>query len=328
MSGMKNLLCWGGFALLVFTGCAGGEKSGEKAASGGDKEISLALVSNSASDFWTIARRGMEKADKETDGVTATMYVPSTGSTEEQQRLLDDLTAKGVQGIAVSPIDPENQTTALNRVADKALLLTTDSDAPNSKRAAYVGTDNVAAGKQAGQVIREALPNGGKVMVFVGRKDAQNAADRINGIKAALEGSNITVVDVRTDDTDRVRAKANVTDTMVQNPDVNCLVGIWSYNGPAILNAVREANKLGQIQIVCFDEEEETLKGVEDGHIFGTIVQQPFEFGYKSVELMAKYLKGDKDALPKDKKLIVDTVVIKKDNVKPFWDKLKELKAQ
>lgn len=331
MSGMKNLLCWSAFAMVLLAGCAAENKSegsADGAQGGGSDEISVALVSNSASDFWTIARRGMEKAATDIDGVKATMYVPSTGSTEEQQRLLDDLTAKGVDGISVSPVDPENQTTALNRVAEKTLLLTTDSDAPNSNRSAYVGTDNVAAGRQAGEVIREALPDGGKVMVFVGRKDAQNAADRINGIRAVLEGSNISIVDVRTDDTDRVRAKANVTDTIVQHADVNCLVGIWSYNGPAILNAVREANKLGQIQIVCFDEEEETLQGVQDGNIFATIVQQPYEFGYKSVELMAQYLKGNKEALPADKKLIVPTVVVKKDQAKEFSDKLKELKAQ
>ena len=100
------------------------------------------------------------------------------------------------------------------------LVVTQDSDAPKSDRAFYVGTDNVAAGRQAGELIKEALPQGGKIMVFVGKIDARNAQERLQGIKEALQGTNITIVDVRTDDTDRVRAKSNVSDTLVRYPDV------------------------------------------------------------------------------------------------------------
>src|SRR5207244_5379388 len=57
-------------------------------------------------------------------------------------------------------------------------LFRSDSDAPDSNRMAYIGTDNIAAGKQAGALIREALPNGGKIMLFVGKIDAQNAKER------------------------------------------------------------------------------------------------------------------------------------------------------
>ena len=176
----------------------------------------------------------------------------------------------------------------LNRVADQALVVTQDSDAPDSNRACYIGTDNVAAGRQAGQLLKEALPQGGKIMVFVGVLDAANAQQRFQGLKEAIDGSNITIIDVRTDNTDRVRAKSNASDSIVNNPDIAGMVGLWSYNGPAILSAVREANKVDKIKIVAFDEEDETLNGVKDGAIYATVVQQPFEFGYRSMELMAK----------------------------------------
>ena len=119
--------------------------------------------------------------------------------------------------------------------------MTQDSDAPDSNRACYVGTDNVAAGRQAGELIKEALPNGGKIMLFVGKRDAQNAKERFAGIQEALKGTKVEIIDIRTDDIDRVRAKANVMDTIVKYPDVAGLVGLWSYNGPAILNAVADA---------------------------------------------------------------------------------------
>src|SRR6185436_14922069 len=138
----------------------------------------------------------------------------------------------------------------------------------------------------------------------------------------------VVVLDVRTDDTDRLRAKANVADTLVSQPDIACLVGLWSYNGPAILNAVRDAKKNGQVKIVCFDEEDETLAGVKAGDIFGTVVQQPFEFGYQSMKLLAKLKAGEKTAVPESKKIIVPTLIIQKDGVEEFQKKLKELRGR
>ncbi|RYG67872.1 ABC transporter substrate-binding protein, partial [bacterium] len=236
------------------------------------------------------------------------------------------LLAKGVQGIAISPVDPANGTQMLNDAAGKALVFTQDSDAPQSNRACYIGTDNVAAGKQAGEEIKKALPNGGTVMVFVGDKSAQNAKDRFQGVQEALQGSNVKILDIRTDETDRVKAKSNVSDALVKNPDLGCAVGLWSYNGPAIYNAVKENGKVGKVKIVCFDEESETLAGVTDGTISATIVQQPYEFGYQSVKTMAEYLRGNKGVIPESKKVIVPTQVITKANVAEFSTKLAELR--
>ena len=311
--------------LLVVSCQRGGAPSG-----GGDasKNLRLAFVTNNASDFWTIARKGTEKADTELDDVTVEFKIPSDGTAAEQKRLLDDLLSKGVEGIAVSPVDPDNQTQLINDTAKRVLVVTQDSDAPKSDRAFYVGTDNVAAGRQAGGLIKEALPQGGKIMVFVGKLDARNAQERLQGIREALQGSNVTIVDVRTDDTDRVRAKSNVSDTLVRYPDVVALVGLWSYNGPAILNAVKDANKTGQVKIIAFDEEDETLAGVKQGAIYATVVQQPYEFGYQAIKLMHQFLKGDKSAVPANKLVLVPTLVIKQDSVDAFTQKINQLRGR
>jgi ribose transport system substrate-binding protein len=290
----------------------------------GNKKLQLAFVPNNSANFWTIARRGCEEAEKELGNVELKFRMPSTGSAAEQQQILDDMMASGVDGIAVSPVDPENQTAALDRIAAQTLLITHDSDAPKSKRVCYIGTDNVAAGVEAGKLIKEAIPNGGKIMVFVGKMDAQNARERFEGIKKELEGSKVEIIDVRTDDTNPVRAQQNVEDTLVKYPDIACLVGLWSYNGPAILNAVKHGGKAGQVKIVCFDEEAETLLGVADGTIHGTVVQQPFEFGKQAITRMAKYLGGDKEALAGGKR-IIPTLSIKKENVAEFQARLKQL---
>ena len=285
---------------------------------------SLALVTNAAADFWTIAKRGVEKAQGEHPDYKMEVVITGQATAAEQRRELDDLIARGIAGVTISVIDPANSTEELNKVAAKAVLFTTDSDAPKSDRVVYIGTDNVAAGRQAGEEIKKALPNGGKVMMFVGTMDADNARERVDGIKDVLKGTNIQIVDIRTDGVDFAKAKANVQDALAKG-GLDCLVGLYSYNTPQIYSAVKEAGKAGQIKIVGFDEDPQTLRGVADGTIQATIVQQPFEFGYQSMTDMIKYLNDDKSFIPANHLIIIPTRIIDKSNVADFQGFMRKL---
>jgi len=309
---------------FVFTSCQPKSSSGVGAGVGAGPKHKLAFVTNNASPFWVIARKGTEKAAQDIPSIQVEFRIPADGTAAEQQRLVDDLLAQKIEGIAISPVDPTNQTDMLNRAAAQTLVVTQDSDAPSTNRICYIGTDNVEAGRQAGQLVKEALPNGGKIMVFVGVLDAANAKQRYQGLQEALAGSNVKILDVRTDNTDRVRAKSNASDTLVNVPDIAGMVGLWSYNGPLILSAVREANKIDKVKIIAFDEEDETLAGVKKGEIYATVVQQPYEFGYRSMELMSKILNGDRSGIPASKQIFVPTIAVKKDNVEQFTRELKQ----
>jgi ribose transport system substrate-binding protein len=295
---------------------------------GGDASIRLAFVTNNSADFWTIARRGVEKADEELPGVEAQFRITSDGTAAEQQRIVDDLLTTGVDGIAISPVDPQNQTALIDAAAKQAVVFTQDSDAPQSARTVYIGTDNVAAGRQAGELVREAIPEGGPVMLFVGRLDAQNARERVRGIREALAGSNIQILDVRTDDVDDVRAKANAADALVRYPGIKGMVGLWSYNGPAILNAVREAGQAGRVRIVAFDEAEETLAGIREGTIHASVVQQPYEFGYQAITRLAQAVRGDRSFIPESRQIIVPTQVVNRANVDAFTERINQLRGR
>jgi len=294
----------------------------------GQKKYHVAFVTNNSADFWTIARRGTEQAAAELPDVNVEFRIPSDGTAAEQRRIIDDLLAKGLEGVAISPVDPANQTAMLDDIAKQAVLITQDSDAPQSNRLCYIGTDNRAAGHQAGDVIKQVLPDGGKIMIFVGKSDAQNARERLQGIKDAIEGTKIEIVDVRTDDADPVRAKSNAADTLVKYPDISCLVGLWSYNGPAILNATKDAGRVGKVKIVCFDEDDQTLSGIKDGAIVATVVQQPYEFGYRAIRLIEKVLQGDKSDVPANKQVFVPTKVIDKAGVDEFAERINKLRGR
>jgi ribose transport system substrate-binding protein len=283
----------------------------------------LAFVVNGASDFWKAAEAGVKKAQSELPNYTLTFKYPEQSSAAIQTRMMDDLVAAGVAGIMVSAVDPRTMGEALNRVGGQVALFTTDSDAPNSKRIAYIGSSNVDAGRQAGQLMVKAMPNGGKCMGFVGLPGADNARERIEGVKEVIKGTKIELVDVRADDIDQTRAKRNVEDTLTARPEINCMVGFYSYNTPRIYEALKEAGKIGKVTIIGFDEDAITLGGIKEGTIAGTVVQQPYEWGYQGMKDMAKYLEGDRSFIPANKLIIVPTRIIDRDNVDAFWTELK-----
>jgi ribose transport system substrate-binding protein len=288
----------------------------------------LAFVVNGASDFWKNAEAGVKKAQEELPNYVLELKYPEQSAAAIQQRLMDDLVAAGVAGIMVSAVDPKHQTEGLDKIASQALLFTTDSDAPQSKRIAYIGSSNTDAGKQAGSLMLKALPNGGKCIGFVGLLEADNARERIEGIKDALAGSKVELVDVRGDDIDQTRAKRNVEDALAKSPDIDCMVGIYSYNTPRIYEVLKEAGKLGSIKVIGFDEDPITLGGVKEGTIVGTVVQQPYEWGYQGMKLMAKYLEGDKSGIPANGLIIIPTKIIDQSNVDAFWTELKQRTGQ
>jgi ribose transport system substrate-binding protein len=293
-------------------------------ASAQDKK-SLAFIVNVSADFWTICKRGIEKANREHPEFAMEMIVPGQASAAEQRRIVDELLARRVAGIAISPINPANSTEMLNRVAAQSLLFTSDSDAPASNRMVYIGTDNVAAGREAGKQMKRALPQGGKAMLFVGTMDADNARERVQGIREELKGSEIAIVDIRTDESDIARAKRNVEDVLARYADINLLVGLWAYNTPQIYQAVKGAGREGKVKIVGFDEDGLTLRGIAEGTIESTVVQQPYEFGYQSMIGMVKVLAGDKSFIPASKQIIIPTRIIDKSNVADFQRQMRDL---
>jgi ribose transport system substrate-binding protein len=314
------LLC----AALLFQGC--GNSGDTTAQTGGPKKLRLGFVAHNANDYWSIVRMGCDTAVRQLGDVDLDFRTPSGRTSSSQQEVISNLLADGVDAIAISPIDAESQTEYLNSIPAKVVLVCADSDAEKSRRVCYIGTDNFDAGKQAADLLRSALPDGGKIVLFVGYLNAQNAKDRIDGIIAGLTGSNIEIIDTLADDTKSAMAQKNAQDALAKYPDVAGMVGLYSYDGPAILTAVRAAGKAGKVKIVCFDEDSDTLAGIAAGDIYGTIVQKPFSIGRQTIMWMDKYLHGDKSQ-PLGK-YNIPTQTVTKDNVAFVQNSLKTIFQQ
>ena len=153
----------------------------------------------------------------------------------------------------------------------------------------------------------------------------ETTIERVQGIRESLKGGNIEIIDVRTDESDFARARRNAEDALSRESNLGMMVGLWAYNTPQIYQAVREAGRQGKVKIVGFDEDALTLRGVADGTIHSTVVQQPYEFGYRSMKGLIRVVNGDRGWIPANKQDIVETKVIDKTNVGEFQSYMRQL---
>jgi ribose transport system substrate-binding protein len=329
MRSSLRLLCGVLSALALVPGC-NNQNAGK---------IKVAFVTNNPKEFWLFAEAGAAKGAEEA-GVELSFRRPPNGTAAEQKEIIDALLAQGVKAIAISVINPENQTDYLNEIAERVPVLAVDNDADKSKRRCYIGTDNVKGGRQVGKLVREAMPDGGVVALFVGQIEPINARERVQGVLAELgipldgnksadgkyrlhrkdpDSTDLAGIPYTDNVSDRV-AEENAVAALAKlkkgNEKSVCLVGLWAYNPPALLRAVQgleDKQWARGVRIVGFDEHLDTLKGIEDGLIHGTVVQNPYEFGHKSVKVMAALARGEKVDLPADGKDYIPERIVTRD---------------
>src|SRR5688572_14694628 len=218
---------------------------------GSKRPINLALVTWNNDPFWDPVIRGGEDAAQEWTVKLTT--IRSTPEVETQSKHVRDLLAKGVEGIAISPNNPAAQAALLNEAAEKTVLITFDSDAPESKRRLFVGTDDYAAGGWAAEEVREVLPDGGAVIISVGSLDTVNGRERRQGLidtlldrpfdrtrtpdplGLPLKGPKYSIVATVLDGADVANGRTLVADALKAHPEANCIVGLWSYSAGVAL---------------------------------------------------------------------------------------------
>lgn len=260
------------------------------------------MLNNTDSPFWDAARAGIDKAAEDLKlkeaGFTASMDT-NNGTDEGQiEKLRQYGTQDDIAAVIISPTSATNPAVVdeLQKLKDKGLIIGTfDSDFDEKfqgVREFYVGTDNIKGGKVLGTAAKNLRPEGGEYVQFVGLDSQQNAYQRMDGFTSAV-GDKFVQKARRTDDVDRSRARDNVRDSIDQNPNLNVLVGIWSYNAPAIVDIVKEKNVREKFTIVTFDAEQLAIEQMGAGMIDAMVVQNPFGMGYDSVKYVFAKLQGD-----------------------------------
>jgi ribose transport system substrate-binding protein len=297
---MRRLLWLSGLVIAaalgtIPAGCGG-------ANGGGGKRI--IIVTNGNSPFWDAARAGLEdantKLDLAKDGLQAVVEVNDSTDAGQISKLRQFATQGDIAAVGVSVNTAGNVAIAdgMRELQKKGVhVITLDSDVDRGKhrdaRFAFIGTDNYAGGVELGKCARGLRPRGGEYVTFVGITGAQNARERIAGF-AEGTGDKFKSDDTMADDTDRTKARENVRNAITNHPNLTTLVGIWSYNAPAIVDVVREKNVRDKYTVIAFDAEPAAVEEMGKGMIDALVVQNPYEMGYQGVRLMKALVKDDK----------------------------------
>jgi ribose transport system substrate-binding protein len=298
--------------------------------------VKLALVTWNNDAFWDPVIRGAEDAAQEWDVSLTT--VRSTPEVETQSKHVRDLLARGVDGIAISPNNPQAQAALLDEAAEKTVLITFDSDAPSSRRRLFVGTDDYAAGGWAADEVREALPDGGAVIISVGSVETVNGRDRRQGlidalldrpfdrtrapdpVDAPLKGAKYSIAATVLDGADVAKGKQLVADALKAHPDAKCIVGLWSYSADVALGGIESSGrKSGEVKVIAFDESPETQAGIEAGTVQASILQDQYRIGYESIRSLASTVRGLEQGGPSGPRVINTAVhVLRRDNLDDY----------
>lgn len=329
-------------------GAASAEKTSETKP--GERK-SVAFVTNQIADFWKIAEAGCIAASKEFN-LDVQVIMPPEASAVVQKQKVEDVLTTGIQGIAISPLDADNQVEWINSIADKVPLITHDSDAPKSKRLVYIGMDNYAAGRACGEILKKAVPDGGEILLCIGRLEQDNSKYRRQGVidvlldrdrtiefyqaqpnafdpnEGEIKGEKYTIVSTVTDQGKPEVALQKAEDAIVTWPGLKGMAGLFEYNPPACYQALKKAGKIGQVAIAGFDENDVTLQAIKDGECAGTVVQNPYEYGFQSVRVLKELLDGNNSVIPESKYIDIAPRAITSENVEAYWEELKRLKGQ
>ncbi len=323
-------------ALMGLTGC---EKAGDKqdvvTPSAPGNRPRIVLVTNSNSDYWTAAEKGMKDAGKAL-GADVEMK-RNEGGVEGQIKLLEDaLSAADVKGVAVSVVEPQAAgiSDAMRKLKEAGkVVITVDSDVAASVadvRRAYIGSNNIKAGETLGKAAAQMRPQGGSVLMFVGSASASNAVERMDGFYNGAGSKFIKPpLEIFEDGADMNRAMNLAEAAITKHPDAGVLLGLYSYNGPRIaLEASKNPEFRKKAMIACFDLDEQLIDHLEKGDVDFTVVQNPYEIGFQAIRMLKAMATDDKkqiaEMLPDGKdiydtgfRVIVptDTSPIKGDNV-------------
>ena len=247
----------------------------------------IVVIGKSMNPYWTNVEKGVLAAGADL-GVDATLFVPPQENVAAQIQLMETYIAQRVTGIAIAPSNPEALEQVMRKAAAAGIIVTTLDTPPvaGSVSGAYIGTDNYAAGRIAGETMARLLPAGGKVGIVRGSDTALNALQRTDGFTAAIEGKDIEALPPLNDREDAAVALQLSNSILLTHPDLAGAYGVYAYNGPAWATAISEAKAAGEIKVVCFDATSDSINGIKTGAIDAVIAQREYDMGYQSVQMI------------------------------------------
>jgi ribose transport system substrate-binding protein len=340
MLGFKKVISLTTMIFLLVSGVTGCSNSNNNTSSKnaatllvGDKSEEYYMVTFlSGMEYWKSCYKGFEDAGK-LYGIKTIYTGGLQYDVNQEVTALEQVIAKKPAGIAVSCMNPDAFAVPIKQAAAEGIpIVTFDADSPQSGRYSFLGTGNEYAGTVAAKALAEQVgPEGGEVVIIT-LPAQRNHEERVSGFKNALnvQYKNLKLVQVGNGKSDQTEAAKVLSGLLQAHPDIKGVFCTDATSGVGAATAVKEANKVGKVKIVSFDNDRGTLDAIKSGVISASIAQGTYIMGYQSMnflfELKHELINPVEDWKGKDISPLpnfVDTGVsiITKENVDSFYTK-------
>jgi ribose transport system substrate-binding protein len=300
------------------TGCIGEPRDVAVPTVAAGTQLSVALVPKLVHPFFEDCRIGADAKAKEL-GVDFQWVAPQTGDPAIQVQMIEDLVRKQVNAIVISPNEPKSvEQVIADAMGQGILVMTFDSDSPESERVMYIGTDNKTAGSVQGKTLADLIGGSGKIAIITGGLGALNLNQRIEGLKEAI-GPDVEVVETVATDDDLQKGLSVSESLLRAHADLNGVACVSATGGPTLAQVIRSPefeDRIGALQVVAFDDLEETKLAIEEGVIQATMVQRPVLMGTLSIQWAHDLLTGA--ATPPCDNLDTGVTVVTRDNLDSY----------
>ena len=279
---MKNLL-FAGVALSLMSGAAFAETYvlGMKGPGAGNP-------------FWAAVEAGAMAKGKEM-GVDVVVLAPPTESDVAAQiAQIEDQIAKGVDGIALAPTDPNALAPVVEAAKAKGIPVVFVDTKGINEGVTFIGTNNEVGAKLAADFICSKIPSGSEVAILQGIITQSTGKARADGAKAGLEGCGLKVVAEQTAEWDRAKGLAVTENILTGNPNIKAIFGSNDNMALGAVEALKNANKLKDVMVVGFDANPDAAASILAGEMTASVAQAPMNMGGFGIESLIKLKKGEK----------------------------------
>lgn len=244
------------------------------------------VSSNIALPYWQEAQMGFKDAAR-TLGVKADFTGPDTYNPNDELAAFQKAASQHPSGILVAPARPDIFTSAINDAIQQGIpVITVDTDAPETRRVLFIGTDNHFAGAESGTHMAELLHGEGNV-VIIAIPGQLNQDQRVAGAKEALARyGKIKITHTLDDKGDPRSANDQISGLLDKKEKIDGILCLEASGGPGTAEALHRLSLEGKIVVVAFDKNPETLEWISSGVITGTIAQKPYTMSYYGLKFL------------------------------------------
>lgn len=284
--------------LVVLTGTFAFASGGKEAAKA--EELNFVIMAKGVHPWFEPGGEGFAAAAKEIGGIKTRYTAPTTWSGEAQAKMMEDLIAEGVNGIAVAVFDVGALVPVINEAMSRGIpVVTWDADAEGSNRVLFSGTENFSAGKMQGEEFARMTGGNAKFVIFCQELTGKNIKQRIEGIRSVTKTypGLVELTDEQPYYNDMGKALQLAENLLSAYPDLNAALDVGLEGVVAMYKILKERNvPKGKYTLIDWTNLPDVIEGVKDGYINATLRQNPYAMGYLSCYGLKYYVDGKRPA--------------------------------